>query len=121
MKFILASLIALALFASFSNEVDAKRRRLNLEVVDSIAVNETDIHIGDSVTFTTTGSGLIIHMSCFSGTGGAGYRYGFFGEIDSVFVLDFASGFNYSCWAWLDDNRDLSDGHLAVTRFYVTQ
>ena len=81
----------------------------------SITLDQTDPHLGDSVTFTTTG-GTVVQVACYAGTGvdyvavqPAGTAF-LLGGTDSAWL---ASGGSATCYAYLGD----SHGYFTSTMF----
>lgn len=85
----------------------------------SIVLNQTDPHLGDTVTFTTSG-GSRISVACYQG--GLNMVYSADQATGTAFLLGgtgskwLTSGGEALCYAWLY-TRDLSKGFLASTSF----
>jgi hypothetical protein len=85
-----------------------------------ITLDQADPHLGDSVTFTTTGGGSRITVACYQD--GVGVAYAAEQPIDTAFLLGGGDslwqsrGGDALCYAWLY-TRNLSDGFLAATSF----
>ena len=86
----------------------------------TITLNQTDPHLGDSVTFTTNG-GARIALACYQG-GVGNMVYSADQPTGTAFLLGGTSsiwksvGGDALCYAWLY-SRSLSKGFLAVTSF----
>lgn len=87
----------------------------------SISLDQTYPHLGDTVTFTTSG-GRRIALACYQG-GLGNMVYSVDQAVGTSFLLSSpswsTSGEDASCYAWLY-NRDLSKGALATAIFTVT-
>ncbi len=85
----------------------------------SIVLNQTNVHLGDTVTFTTSG-GSRIALACYQG--GLNMVYSADQATGTSFLLGgtsskwLSSGGEALCYAWLYA-RDLSKGFLASTSF----
>lgn len=97
----------------------AARKHSNISIGgpgDSITIDQTAPVRGDTVTFTTTGTGTNITVGCYQDV--VGLVYAARQDVGTAFTLSWASG-SADCYAWLDNDLDLSNGFLAVDLFAV--
>ena len=81
-------------------------------VEGTIALDQTDPHVGDTVTFTVTGVRRgFISVATF----GAEDRWAARVPVGEPVTL----GLDGLTYAWLDDNKVLSDGFVAAISFTV--
>lgn len=110
---------ALAIAAAGSDSASAARGG-GTTVTASIRLDQADPHLGDSVTFTTTG-GSRIAVACYQGGVGS-MVWSTDQPTGTAFLLGGASsewtaaGGAADCWAWLYP-RNTSKGAVAATRF----
>ena len=89
----------------------------------TIVLDQTDPHLGDTVTFTTTGGGSRITVACYQG-GIGDMVYSADQAVGTAFLLGGTSSEWLTndgtalCYAWLYQ-RSLSKGALASTSFYA--
>lgn len=85
----------------------------------SISLNQTEPHLGDYVTFTTSG-GRLINVACYQG--GLNMVYSAAQEVGTSFLLGGTSskwltnGGEALCYAWLY-NQNTKKGFIASTSF----
>lgn len=98
---------------------DADAARGGGTTTGSISINQVEPHLGDYITFTTSG-GRRIALACYQG--GLNMVYSADQAVGTSFLLGgtsskwLTSGGDVLCYAWLYD-RNLSKGFIASTSF----
>ena len=124
-KLTLLAVVAAATFVIFSGSAFAAKggngngKATGLSTNDpAITLNESDPHLGDTVTFTTSGGGRYVTVACYQN----GLVYSAEQAVGTSFLLGgsasqwLTNGGSALCYAWLYD-RNLGSGFLASTSF----